>query len=142
VKLIKAALALRFYEDSPFVFPSTRGGREKPIDRHALSQAVRRLRRKLEMAEWSPHDARRSATTWARVMGIPRDTTEALTHHAIMGSGKAYDRYDMQEEKRDAVNAIAAYITRALRPKRVKAISPQPAEIVDGRLEGSRVISA
>lgn len=47
-------------------------------------------------------------------MGIPRDTTEALTHHAIVGSGKTYDRYDMQAEKRQAVDAIAAYITRTL----------------------------
>ncbi|UPK14477.1 site-specific integrase [Bradyrhizobium sp. 155] len=115
VKLIKQALAERLYEDSPYVFPSTRGKGDKPIDRHALSQAVRRLRLKLKMAEWSPHDARRSATTWARAMGIPRDTTEALTHHAIVGSGKTYDRYDMQAEKRQAVKAIAQYITQCLR---------------------------
>lgn len=101
--------------DSPYVFPSTRGKGDKPIDRHALSQAVRRLRLKLKMAEWSPHDARRSATTWARTMGIPRDTTEALTHHAIVGSGKTYDRYDMQAEKRQAVDAIADYISRTRR---------------------------
>ncbi|MDH2406817.1 hypothetical protein QCM77_44360 [Bradyrhizobium sp. SSUT18] len=48
-------------------------------------------------------------------MGIPRDTTEALTHHAIVGSGKTYDRYDMQAEKRTAVEAIAEYIGRTLR---------------------------
>jgi integrase len=116
VGLIKAALALRFYEESPFVFPSTRGGGEKSIDRHALSQAVRRLRLKLKLAEWSPHDGRRSATTWARASGIPRDVTEALTHHAIVGSGKAYDRYDMQAEKRQAVEGIAAYVARVTRP--------------------------
>jgi integrase len=92
VRLIKQALALRLYPDSPYVFPSSRGKGDKPIDRHALSQAVRRLRLKLKMGEWSPHDARRSATTWARAMGIPRDTTEALTHHAIVGSGKTYVR--------------------------------------------------
>ncbi|MCS3895607.1 hypothetical protein M2171_004740 [Bradyrhizobium japonicum USDA 38] len=48
-------------------------------------------------------------------MGIPRDTTEALTHHAIVGSGKTYDRYDMQAEKRQAVDAIAGYIAETLR---------------------------
>jgi integrase len=117
VQLIKQALAERLYEDSPYVFPSTRGKGEKPIDRHALSQAVRRLRLKLKMTEWSPHDARRSATTWARAMGIPRDTTEALTHHSIVGSGKTYDRYDMQAEKRQAVDAIARYVAVALRDK-------------------------
>ncbi|WP_144030529.1 hypothetical protein [Bradyrhizobium japonicum] len=87
MQLIKEALAGRLYEESPYVFPSTRGKGDKPIDRHALSQAVRRLWLKLKMAEWS--DARRSATTWARPMGIPRDTTEALTHHAIVGSEKS-----------------------------------------------------
>lgn len=117
VKLIKQALAERLYDDSPYVFPSTRGKGDKPITRHALSQAVRRLRLMLKMVEWSPHDARRSATTWARAMGIPRDTTEALTHHAIVGSGKTYDRYDMQAEKRQAVDAIAGYITCALQPR-------------------------
>ncbi|WP_456843312.1 site-specific integrase [Bradyrhizobium sp. USDA 4486] len=117
VKLVKQALAERLYDDSPYVFPSTRGKGDKPIDRHALSQAVRRLRLKLKMGEWSPHDARRSARTWARAMGIARDTTEALTHHAIVGSGKTYDRYDMQAEKRQAVEAIAEYIIRALRHK-------------------------
>lgn len=129
VKLLKAALSLRVYPDSPYVFPSTRGGGTKPIDRHALSQAVRRLRLRLSMAEWSPHDARRSATTWARASGIPRDVTEALTHHAIVGSGKAYDRYDMQPEKREAVRAIAAYIVRAIRKT--------PAEVVTGKRQAA-----
>ncbi|UWU80728.1 hypothetical protein N2603_20355 [Bradyrhizobium huanghuaihaiense] len=78
------------------------------------------------MAEWSPHDARRSATTWARAMAIPRDTTEALTHHAIIGSGKTYDRYNMQTEKRQAVDAIANYISRTLL-KRDKAESQEAA---------------
>jgi hypothetical protein len=52
-------------------------------------------------------------------MGIPRDTTEALTHHAIVGSGKTYDRYDMQTEKREAVGAIAKYINRITQSARV-----------------------
>lgn len=110
VQEIKQALALRIHEDSPFVFPSPRGEGRKSIQSHALCTAARRLRTKLKMAEWSPHDGRRSATTWARSMGIPRDTTEALTHHAIVGSGKTYDRYDMQAEKREAVESIANYI--------------------------------
>ncbi|MET4015906.1 hypothetical protein [Bradyrhizobium sp. S3.2.12] len=119
MQLIKEALAGRLYEESPYVFPSTRGKGDKPIDRHALSQAVRRLWLKLKMAEWS--DARRSATTWARPMGIPRDTTEALTHHAIVGSGKIYYRYDMQAETRQAVDAIAEYVSGALRRKAIAA---------------------
>ncbi|MET4387518.1 hypothetical protein ABIB73_003273 [Bradyrhizobium sp. F1.4.3] len=121
IQLIKQALAGRLYEDSPYVFPWTRGKGDKPIDRHALSQAVRRLWLKLKKAEWSPHDARRSATTWARAMGIPRDTTEALTHHAIVGSGKTYYRYDMQAEKRQAVDAIAEYVSGALHRKAIAA---------------------
>ena len=118
VKHIKMALALRTEKqaDSPFVFPSPRDP-GKPVDRHALSKAALRLRTKLEMAEWSPHDGRRSATTWARSMGIPRISTEALTHHAIQGSGKTYDRYDMQAEKRAAVEAIEQYVNRAIAPK-------------------------
>ncbi|QND70803.1 tyrosine-type recombinase/integrase [Tardiphaga robiniae] len=117
VRHIKWAISLRpeRQQGSPYVFPSPRGEGNKAISRHALSKAVLRLRSAdyLGMAEWSPHDGRRSATTWARAMGIPRDTTEALTHHAIIGSGKTYDRYDMQTEKRQAVDAIADYIRRA-----------------------------
>jgi integrase len=116
VQEIKRALALRVHDDSPFVFPSPRGEGHKSIQSHALSTAARRLRTKLKMAEWSPHDGRRSATTWARSMGIPRDTTEALTHHAIVGSGKTYDRYDQLAEKREAVEAIAKYVNRLTRP--------------------------
>lgn len=126
VKHIKQALALRGRDqrDSDFVFPSPHNKGEKPIERHALSKAVQRLRAKLEMAEWSPHDGRRSATTWARAMGITRDTTEALTHHAIVGSGKTYDRYDLMREKRQAVEAIAKYIAKAVRKKHAsKAIT-------------------
>lgn len=118
VRHIRQAIGLRptRQQESPFVFPSPHGEGDKPISRQALSKAVQRLRsdKHLDMAEWSPHDARRSATTWARAMGIPRDTTEALTHHAIVGSGKTYDRYDMQAEKREAVDAIALYIERRL----------------------------
>jgi hypothetical protein len=109
VQLIKRALAERLNDDVPYVFQG-----EKPIDRHAPPQAVRRLRLMLKKAEWSPHDGRRSATAWTRAMGIARDTTEALTHHAIVGSGKTYDRYDMEAEKRQAVDAIALYISRSL----------------------------
>jgi integrase len=121
IQQIKQALAQRVQEDSPFVFPSPRGGGRKSIQSHALSTAARRLRTKLKMAEWSPHDGRRSATTWARSMGIPRDTTEALTHHAIVGSGKTYDRYDMLAEKREAVEAIAKYINRITKSAKVVA---------------------
>jgi hypothetical protein len=31
-----------------------------------------------------------------------------------VGSGKTYDRYDMEAEKRQAVDAIALYISRSL----------------------------
>lgn len=121
---IKRAIELRYdwQKDSPFVFPAPRSSDDpnepwKPINRAALSKAVLRLRGKLKMSEWSPHDARRSATTWARTMGIPRDVTEALTHHAIVGSGKAYDRYDQMNEKREAANAIWNYVRNAISRK-------------------------
>lgn len=45
----------------------------------------------------------------------PARHDRALTHHAIVGSGKTYDRYDMRAEKRQAVDAIAQYIFRTLR---------------------------
>lgn len=49
--------------------------------------------------------------------GHSRISTEAPTHHAIQGSGKTYDRYDMQAEKRAAVEAIEQYVNKAIAPK-------------------------
>lgn len=87
VLLIKQAITQRLYEGQPLVLPVHSVEGDKPIDRHALSHAVRRLRLKRKMAEWS-RDARGSVTAWARAIDVTRDTTEALTHHAIVRRGE------------------------------------------------------
>jgi integrase len=115
VRLVKRAISLRTGEaaDSAFVFPSPTNP-QKPIERQALSKAVERLRTKLGMQDWTPHDGRRSATTWARAAGSSREVTDALTHHTIPGAARIYDRYHMAKEKRDAVIQIARHVEKAL----------------------------
>lgn len=108
-RLIAEALAANKNEtndaaDRP-VFKSRFEGVES-LARRSLSQAVRRIVADKGLAEFTPHDLRRTAATVAQSMRISRDAVKALLNHRDGDVTSIYARHDMLAEKREAVLAI------------------------------------
>jgi integrase len=91
--------------DEPVIFPSRFHNRAS-IARHTLSQAVIECDH-FGVANWTPHDLRRTAATLARRHGVPRDHVQALLAHTKGDVTAVYDKYDMLAEKRAAVTTLA-----------------------------------
>jgi len=106
----------------PFVF-STTGG-EKPFSGYSKAKAlldkkIGELRTKDKrdpMPAWSLHDLRRTARSLMSRAGVPSDHAERVLGHVIAGVRSVYDRHKYEEEKRDALEKLAAMIERILNP--------------------------
>jgi integrase len=66
------------------------------------------------LPHWTLHDIRRTAKTLMQRAGVRPDISERVLKHVIPGVEGTYDRYDYLEEKRDALNRLAALIKRIL----------------------------
>ena len=114
VALIKAALndkPRRLGLTSDFVFVS-KFDHTKPVARHSLSQAVKRLldtneAKALKLTAFTPHDLRRTAATLCQAAGVPRDHVKALLNHTDGDITSVYARHNLLPEKRVAVTALA-----------------------------------
>jgi integrase len=82
------------------------------LARHSLSQAVRRILADMDgnLAPFTPHDLRRTAATMAQAARLPVDFVKALLNHNDKGVTGIYARWQMFEEKREAVTAIEAAV--------------------------------
>ncbi|TPL64115.1 site-specific integrase [Mesorhizobium sp. B2-3-15] len=79
---------------------------KKALDKHCGEPA---------MPDWHLHDLRRTCATELAKLGIKQEVTEAILNHKtgkVSGVAAIYNRYDYQDEKRDALekwaNRIAA----------------------------------
>jgi integrase len=126
VATVKAALELTAPEGD-YLFP-TRRGRGGPIDRHALTSAMRRFGKAVTgpaAKTWraeppTPHDLRRSVNTWLAKTGIPKEIRDRALNHITSlrdPESKHYNVHDYEREKRDALgkwaNEIAAIVKAA-----------------------------
>ena len=130
VPLSKAALAL--IEAQPridgceLVFPSRS---KTPYSGFAkskakLDKAVLRVMKshaktgtKVEpLPNWTLHDLRRTAKTLMVRAGVRPDISERVLGHVIAGVEGTYDRHSYADEKRDALEKLAATIERILNP--------------------------
>jgi integrase len=85
------------------------------LARHSLSQAVRRIVADTEgLAEFTPHDLRRTGTTIAQAARLPVDFVKALLNHNDKGVTGIYARWHMFEEKREAAFAIEATVASTI----------------------------
>lgn len=84
------------------------------------SRAARRIRGKLDAsigsatAPWSWHDLRRTVATGLQRLGVRLEVTEAVLNHVggtRSGIVGVYQRYDWQEEKRQALNLWAEHVS-------------------------------
>jgi integrase len=69
-----------------------------------------------ELPRWTLHDLRRTAKTLMARAGVRPDISERVLGHVITGVEGTYDRHSYAEEKRDALEKLAAMIDRILTP--------------------------
>ena len=69
-----------------------------------------------QIPHWTLHDLRRTAKTLMVRAGVRPDISERVLGHAIVGVEGTYDRHSYADEKRDALEKLAAMIERILDP--------------------------
>jgi integrase len=97
---------------SEYVFP---GHRVSPVSTSAYAQLVDRVRTKLELADFTSHDLRRTAATKMAALGVLPHVVEAILNHAsgtISGVAAIYNRQTYAAEKKRALQAWAREIER------------------------------
>ena len=147
VPLSKAAPALREaqpkLDDCDFAFPSRAktpysgfGKSKAALDKAVLKMMKKQAKKGTKvrpLPNWTLHDLRRTAKTlMARASVRPDISERVLGHviaqldddclgHAIAGVEGTYDRHSYADEKRDALEKLAAMIEHILNPLASKA---------------------
>jgi integrase len=128
VPLSKAALAVigaqPKIDDCDYVFASrarTRfsgfGKSKAKLDRAVLAAMRANTGPKVEpIPNWTLHDLRRTAKTLMVRAGVRPDISERVLGHVIAGVEGTYDRHSYADEKRDALEKLAAMIERIINP--------------------------
>jgi len=129
VPLSKEALAIieaqPRIERCDYVFPSlvntpfTGFGKSKARLDKAVLDMQKRIKKgaKVEpIPNWTLHDLRRTAKTLMARAGVRPDISERVLGHVIAGVEGTYDRHSYSDEKRDALEKLAAMIERILNP--------------------------
>ena len=68
------------------------------------------------LPNWTLHDLRRTAKTLMVRAGVRPDISERVLGHVIAGVEGTYDRHSYADEKRDALEKLAAMVERILNP--------------------------
>jgi integrase len=104
----------------PFVFSTTQG--KRPFSGYgkakaALDTKIAELRKQAgrpPMGAWVLHDLRRTSRTLMSRAGVDANVAEIVLGHVIPGIRRVYDRHSYLEEKRDALERLAALVERIL----------------------------
>ncbi|MBS0579100.1 MAG: tyrosine-type recombinase/integrase [Proteobacteria bacterium] len=122
VALSDLALALirhlrRRFGEAPYLVPSRcwRVKDDGPVTVRALSQGIRDRRKHFGIANFTPHDLRRTAASLMTASGIPRLHVEKVLNHTIDDVAEIYDRHDYSSEKRLALARLGERIDAILR---------------------------
>jgi integrase len=130
IPLSKAALAVIYaqpkIDDCDYVFPSRAktpfsgfGKSKAALDKAVFAAMKKHVKKgvKLEpLPNWTLHDLRRTAKTLMVRAGVRPDISERVLGHVIAGVEGTYDRHSYADEKRDALEKLAARIERILEP--------------------------
>jgi integrase len=100
------------------VFPSGVG---TPISdysksKHKVDRAITTTNGGKPLPNWTLHDLRRTAKTLMARAGVRPDISERVLGHAIGGVETVYDRHSYENEKREALEKLAAMVERILNP--------------------------
>jgi integrase len=109
-----------------YVFPSRTktpfsgfGKSKARLDKTVLLCMQKRVKKGAEvepLPNWTLHDLRRTAKTLMARAGVRPDISERVLGHVIAGVEGTYDRHSYADEKRDALEKLAAMIERILNP--------------------------
>ncbi|MFM9848919.1 MAG: tyrosine-type recombinase/integrase [Hyphomicrobiaceae bacterium] len=114
VRIIAEARSLA--GESAWLFPSPRG--DGPMEAHAATKATDRARPAIGIADIRVHDMRRTAATRMAELGISPHTVSLVLNHVSVRrgtiTGKVYDRYSYDREKREALGAWGARLERII----------------------------
>jgi integrase len=130
VPLSKAALAVIAaqpkHDDCDYVFPSRAKSpysgfsKSKTKLDKAIFAVMKKQAKKGAKVEpipnWTLHDLRRTAKTLMARAGVRPDISERVLGHVIAGVEGTYDRHSYAEEKREALEKLAAMVERILNP--------------------------
>src|SRR5437879_12546560 len=98
--------------------PRTCFGKSKvSLDKAVLATMKKQAKKgaKVEpIPNWTLHDLRRTAKTLMARAGVRPDISERVLGHVIAGVEGTYDRHSYADEKRDALEKLAAQIDRIL----------------------------
>jgi integrase len=134
VPLSKTAMAIidaqLKIDDCDFVFassaktPFTDFARNKARLDEAVFAARAKKGAKVEpIPNWTLHDLRRTAKTLMVRAGVRPDISERVLGHVIAGVEGTYDRHCYADEKRDALEKLAAIVNRILHPRRANVVT-------------------
>jgi integrase len=101
---------------APWLFPSR--GRSGHIEQKAIGVAVwvhmprcesqpGWLRPRLQMAEWAPHDLRRTGRTLLASLGCPAEVAEAILGHQAPSIQATYNRHSYDAERRHWITLLS-----------------------------------
>lgn len=102
-----------FTSMSPYIFGATRvrdiptrpRSNLRPLCRSAMPQALRRIRKKLDIDNFKPHDLRRTGATWITAVGLPKLYARLMLNHSDGErdvTGEVYIQYSYDFEKKRA----------------------------------------
>jgi integrase len=102
--------------NSWFVFSTTGGQKgfsgfskaKRELDKEITK--ARKAEKRGPMPEWTLHDLRRTARSLMSRAKVPADHAERALGHVIGGVRETYDRYEYLDEKRDALEKLAALV--------------------------------
>lgn len=107
---------------SEYWLPSGRTGDAASERDRSLSKAARRIRAALEMADWRPHDLRRTARTGMARLGVREEVAERVLNHAPADRMVAvYNQHAYQTEMREALEKWAEHLGAIVAPSRRRA---------------------
>ena len=72
--------------------------------------------KKVSLPDWRLHDLRRTAKTLMMRARVRPDISERVLGHVIKGVEGVYDHHDYLEDKKDALEALAALVDRIINP--------------------------
>jgi len=81
-----------------------------------MKKAAKKGQKVEPLPNWTLHDLRRTAKTLMVRAGVRPDISERVLGHVIAGVEGTYDRHSYADEKRDALEKLAAMVERILNP--------------------------
>jgi integrase len=95
-----------------YIFPCPHRAKIQPIERHALSKALKRNESEdglsvLGVAPFTPHDLRRTAATFMAESGEMDEVIDAILSHTKQGIIRVYNQFKYDAQKKTSLEAWA-----------------------------------